>query len=577
MATAVFRYPLDVTGENPDNYVAAEHHSLVPKSDLTDVRVIVPLYGPFFGDSVRIIDRANGRQLDRSEYKITDLLQDPTLITGKEIGQFIVVTNGMVSNEVEIHYQVLGGNYQNDSSAIQHVYETFLNDYRPVDWTNISGKPLSYPPSLHIHLLEDVIGFGPLVTAIENLREAIILKNIPMYESLIDWVNQRTTDWSKITNRPTSYKDLGLTDVVPITRRVIAGAGLTGGGSLDNDVTIALPDTGVVASTFGSAATIPVIRTDAKGRIVQATEVAAVIDWRTLTNKPTTTAALGVTDVVNHLRRINTSNGIEGGGDLRQDLNLMLTDTGVIQGVYGDDNTIPSFTVDLKGRIVSAQRISLNLAWERVTGKPTTLAGYGITNGVDISSWQQITGHKHFDSLHAAHGSTAANPDNGATSRIATEDWVNRLINSKLGSGSNVNGISVLKMGNLTVCNGYGPNGNTVVWLPVTYTEGATMVDNSNKENSSGGDGAGGGGIGSGRTFMTLRGTLTRSDGYTYAANYNGSAPIIRNQPVMWGSRTVNGYVNGVSQAIEVDATNNGYRPPYLDYSKTPFIVMGRL
>lgn len=456
MATAVFRYPLDVTGENPDNYVAAEPHSLVPKSDLTDVRVIVPLYGPFFGDSVRIIDRANGRQLDRSEYKITDLLQDPTLITGKEIGQFIVVTNGMISNEVEIHYQVLGGNYQNDSSAIQHVYETFLNDYRPVDWTNISGKPLSYPPSLHIHLLEDVIGFGPLVTAIENLREAIILKNIPMYESLIDWVNQRTTDWSKITNRPTSFEDLGLTDVVPIARRVNAGAGLTGGGSLVNDVTIALPDTGVAASTFGSAATIPVIRTDAKGRIVQATEVAAVIDWRTLTNKPTKVADLGVTDVVKDLRRINTSEGIEGGGDLRQDLNLKLTDTGVTQGVYGSSTEVPTVTVDLKGRVVNAENVPINLDWARINGKPNTLGGYGIGNGVDTSSDQLVNGVKTFTKLLAGWGSTAASPDNGTQSLIATEEWVRRLVTSLAGSGNGNSGNFTL--GGLYGQWGIGPN-----------------------------------------------------------------------------------------------------------------------
>lgn len=570
MATAVFRYPLDVTGENPDNYVAAEPHSLVPKSDLTDVRVIVPLYGPFFGDSVRIIDRANGRQLDRSEYKITDLLQDPTLITGKEIGQFIVVTNGMVSNEVEIHYQVLGGNYQNDSSAIQHVYETFLNDYRPVDWTNISGKPLSYPPSLHIHLLEDVIGFGPLVTAIENLREAIILKNIPMYESLIDWVNQRTTDWSKITNRPTSFKDLGLTDVVPIARRVNAGAGLTGGGSLVDDVTIALPDTGVAASTFGSAATIPVFRTDAKGRIVQATEVSAVIDWRTLTNKPTRMSELGVTDVVQNLRRINTTEGITGGGDLRQDLNLMLTDTGVIQGVYGDDNTIPSFTVDLKGRVVSAQRISLNLAWGRITDKPTTLAGYGITNAVDIASIQRITGRKEFDNVQLGYGSTAANPDNAVQSRVATEDWVNRLINSKIGGSSNVNGISVITMGNLTVCSGYGPSSNNLIYLPKYYTSGAALVDDATTSHVHINDDS----LTTYNRTLTMRGNLV--------SDYNGYVYPVNGQtlPSRYNRNSLGGTTAAVRQAGPVTVTSIAQTLStsygFYDYQFTPFIVIGR-
>jgi len=49
-------------------------------------------------------------------------------------------------------------------------------------------------------------------------------------------------------------------------------------------------------------------------------------------------------------RLINTTDGIQGGGDLSADLTLSLTDTGVSAGTY----TAPTITVDVKGRIISA-------------------------------------------------------------------------------------------------------------------------------------------------------------------------------------------------------------------------------
>lgn len=225
MALPIYRYPLDKTGENPDNYVGDEPHSLTPQIQPTDVRVACPLYGPFFSESIRIMDRSNGRILIKGDdYKITDLLQDPTLSFGKEIGQFIVVTSALVSNEIAISYQVLGGNYQNDATAVQHVYQTFLNDTRPVDWRDISGKPSTYPPSAHIHLLDDVVGWGPVIVALDNVRDAILLNNTPMYEALIDWVNKRIAEsggsgsvsWNSITNKPNSLQGYNIRDAVDL-------------------------------------------------------------------------------------------------------------------------------------------------------------------------------------------------------------------------------------------------------------------------------------------------------------------------------------------------------------------------
>lgn len=212
MALPIYRYELDKTGTNPNNFVSREKHTLQPKSRPSDVRVTCPTYGPFYAESLQMWDSDTGRILvNKVDYIATELLADASATFGKEIDQYIVVINGAVSNNVEISYQVLGGNYQNNGSVVQNVFETFLNDTRPVDWTNVTNKPATYPPSLHMHLLQDIIGFGPLVVALERIRQAILLSNVPMFEALIDWIKNRTLN---------SVTEQEIRDMIPVDKVV---------------------------------------------------------------------------------------------------------------------------------------------------------------------------------------------------------------------------------------------------------------------------------------------------------------------------------------------------------------------
>lgn len=184
----LIRYALDPTGTNPDNAVVGEVRSL----NAVQVRAVVPKYGPFFTQNFQIWDHGTNRLLVKGvDFVIVELLQEATLRFNKEIAQLVLIINTAVSPQVRMNYQVLGGYYQNNVDGLVALYESVMADNRGVDWSNVLNKPVEYPPALHQHMLSDVIGFEPVIVALERIRNAIVLSDVPAFEALMDWVRTR--------------------------------------------------------------------------------------------------------------------------------------------------------------------------------------------------------------------------------------------------------------------------------------------------------------------------------------------------------------------------------------------------
>jgi len=188
MPAPIYRYDLDPTGTSPNNLVQDEIISL----SNNQLRVAVPKYGPVFAESIVIYDNNDNTLLIKDvDYKYVELIQSATNKFGKEIIAAVLITNQTVSSEIRISYQVLGGLYQLDDTAIASLYDSFLNDTRGVDWSNVLNKPLTFPPSLHQHLLQDIYGFEPVIVSLERIRNAIAATDLPAYQAMVDWVNSR--------------------------------------------------------------------------------------------------------------------------------------------------------------------------------------------------------------------------------------------------------------------------------------------------------------------------------------------------------------------------------------------------
>lgn len=162
---------LDLTGINVNNRTIDEPHILSDRP----TRSVTPKKGPFFAQGLIVKD--NGVVLSRGkDYQLVELHQEATLKSGKEVCSVILIINKEVSQEITVTYQAIGGHYAYSDEPIARLYESLINDNRPIDWnTGVFNKPTEFNPRIHRHLLDDIYGFEPIVDYLERIKRAITL------------------------------------------------------------------------------------------------------------------------------------------------------------------------------------------------------------------------------------------------------------------------------------------------------------------------------------------------------------------------------------------------------------------
>ena len=102
------------------------------------------------------------------------------------------------------------------------------------------------------------------------------------------------------------------------------------------------------------------------------------------TKRTTISSFVGAVSVPS-TRIIASGTGLAGGGDLSADRNIYIANTGVTSGTFGSSSQVPVLTINAQGQITNVSTSSFSVAFNDITGKPTTLAGYGITDAQPYS------------------------------------------------------------------------------------------------------------------------------------------------------------------------------------------------
>lgn len=134
---------------------------------------------------------------------------------------------------------------------------------------------------------------------------------------------------------------------------------------------------------------------------------------------------------------LSAGTGLTGGGNLTANRTFSLANTAVTSGAYGSSTQVGNFEVDAQGRLVSAGNVLITPAFSSVTGKPTTLAGYGITDGLTAAN---LTGYALTSNVPVASSTTPASVSTagavGTGSTFARADHVHALPTTAVTAGS---------------------------------------------------------------------------------------------------------------------------------------------
>lgn len=167
----------------------------------------------------------------------------------------------------------------------------------------------------------------------------------------------------------------------------------TGGTALsstiaNNQVTFTLDNTAVTPGSYGNTTTIATFTVDQQGRLTAAGTASIASGLSLLGDSGTDTVQL-LTDTLTFSGNTGITTVVS---DNRVD--IVLDNTAVTPGSYGDANTVGTFTVDQKGRLTSAGSADINhdtllnfVTNEHIDHSSVSLsAGNGLTGGGNITA-----------------------------------------------------------------------------------------------------------------------------------------------------------------------------------------------
>lgn len=157
------RYPLDLTGNHPDNRVMAEVHSITPQERIFNV-----MAGAFYTESVQITYLGE-RLTAHEDFRFHRVVEDAIRQSGKDVAMLIEITDKSVSGDIEVRYQAVGGEFQNIHESLVDMLENYKHDARGTFYKDIIEKPRFFEPVRHLTSIYDIYGLNPIAGPLNEL------------------------------------------------------------------------------------------------------------------------------------------------------------------------------------------------------------------------------------------------------------------------------------------------------------------------------------------------------------------------------------------------------------------------
>lgn len=260
--------------------------------------------------------------------------------------------------------------------------------------------------------MSDIEGISSVASGIDERLQAI-----EAYFDTTEDADDAINKWNEIVEFLNATEGDTLEEIlsqyVLQTRKVIAGTGLSGGGTLSSDITFSL-------ATVGTAGTYFKTTVDAYGRVTSG-------------SNPTTLSGFGITNAYTKAEVNNLLSGL---------------DVVSVTQTLTSGKQIATISV---GETDTKLYAPASYAWSEITSKPTTIAGYGITDA-KISSGVITLGSNTITPLTAHQSIYALKFQVGSTDKLTyTPNSAAATLNFVAGSNIKL----TYSSGSLTIANTY--------------------------------------------------------------------------------------------------------------------------
>lgn len=171
MAIMSHRYPLDLSGESPDNRMVDDWYKIGSQRS----RVFVPRGGPFYAHNAVVTDMLSGRVLEPvKDYRFLHHYNEAAQRSGKAVYAAVLITTPECSGEVLFTAQHVGGEYSHCAYAVIQSADAVAQDDRPIYWKDLLGVPQKFKPAPHYHHAEEFHSWGGSVYASLDVARAVL-------------------------------------------------------------------------------------------------------------------------------------------------------------------------------------------------------------------------------------------------------------------------------------------------------------------------------------------------------------------------------------------------------------------
>lgn len=338
-------------------------------------------------------------------------------------------------------------------SSLTGVPATFAPSAHNHAWTEITSKPTQFAPSPHTHLWAELTDKPTLFPPTAHTHSYGDLTDVPATFA----PSAHTHAWTEITAKPTTFAPAAHNQAwstITGTPTTLAGYGITDGGG-----------SSYVHPTGDGNLHVPATGTTNNGKFLEAGATAGSLSWASIvwaditTGKPTTLTGYGITDAapLAHVGTGGTAHanvvaagaaGFMTGAD-KTKLDGIATGATAYTHPTGDGNLhVPATSTTNSGRVLTAGATAGSLSWAtptvtwaNITGEPTTLAGYGITDAASSTHTHTFASLTTKPTTMAGYGITdgvtQASP--GFTGNLVITNSAHILLGSATNNGGNYN------------------------------------------------------------------------------------------------------------------------------------------